>query len=282
MHPNDERTQKLVTALSKADLDTLITLLPGVWPRPGNEVYSILRLIFAQAQHDHVNLLHPPADFHAWLLLAAAQNSRGGQARSNTVRMRLALLSKLYSALQDEGLLLTHPLRGLERPPNERLDMPLLPRIDLERLHLHARPDHALYGALILIDEHAYRVRDLLTLHWEDIDPDTGSALRPHALTRLSGAALAALRPLQSGAGGPLYARGRVFPYKQERDLRLALFRTCKAANVPYTPPGELRRVSLRDHTHTPQSAGFSAQDTRRLAQATALAQGVADALKGS
>lgn len=280
MHPADERARKLVLALQRADLDTLIALLSGLWPRPDNEVYTALRLVFAQAQQDHVNLYHPPDDFHTWLLQAAARNHNGGEARSNTIRLRLSLLSKLYTALQDEGLLLNHPLRGMPRPPNERLSAPLLARADLQRLHLQVQADPTLHAALILIDQHAYRVRDLLSLHWEDFDPETGSALRPHALTRLSDTALAALRPLRSAAGGELYARGRVFPYKQERDLRAALFNACKAANVPYTPPGELRRVSLRDYPHTPQSAGFSAHDTRKLKQATALAQGVADALK--
>jgi integrase len=280
MLSTDERARKLLQALQRADLDALIPLLSGLWPRPDNEVYTALRLIFEQARQDHIDLFAPPEDFHAWLLQAAARNHNGGEARANTIRLRLSLLSKLYTALQDEGLLLVHPLRGMPRPPNERLSEPLLSRPELEQLHRQVHADPVLYAALILIDQHAYRVRDLLSLHWEDFDPDTGSALRPHALTRLSDTALAALRPLRSRAGGELYARGRVFPYKQERDLRAALFKACKAANVPYTPPGELRRVSLRDYPHTPQSAGFSARDARKLKQATALAQGLADALR--
>lgn len=254
--------------------------MSGIWPRPDNEVYTFLRLVFAQAQKDHVNLFQPPEGFHVWLLEAAAQNQDGGIARSNTIRLWLSLLSKLYSTLQDEGLLLSHPLRGLQRPPNERLSVPLLSRADLKRLHLQVQPNEILFAALVLIDQHAYQVRDLLNLEWTDCDHETGSALRPHALTRLSDVALAAHRPLHAAAGGELYASGRVFPYKQERDLRLALFRAFKAANLPYTAPGELRRISLRDHPHTPQSASFSAHDPRKLAQATALAQGVAVKLK--
>lgn len=279
MHPSDERARKVIQALQSGNLDALIPLMTGRWPRPDNEVYSALRLIFAQAQRDHVNLFHPPDDFHLWLLKAAVQNHNGTEAKSNTIRLRLSLLSKLYSDLQDEGLILSHPLHGLKRPPNERLSAPLLSRAELERLHLQAKPDETLFAALVLIDQHAYRVRDLLTLRWEDFDLETGSALRPHALTRLTDRALAALQPLRPAAGGELYAQGRVFAYAQERDLRLALFRACKDANVRYTPPGELRRVSLRDHAHTPQSAGFSAHDTRKLVRATALAQGVAEAL---
>ncbi|CAM3669662.1 hypothetical protein [Deinococcus frigens] len=280
MHPADERARKIVQALQHPDLDTLIPLMAGTWPTSNTQVHSLLRHIFAQAQEQRLNLLHPPEDFHAWLLAAAARNAGPAPARANTVRLRLALLSKLYTSLQDQELLLVHPLRGLQRPPNERLGASLLARADMERLHLHTQSDPALYAALILIDQHAYRVRDLLSLHWQDFDFTTGSALRPHAVTRLSDAALYALQPLLSDAGGELYAAGRVLPYAGDRELRSALYRASKDANVPYTPPGELRRISLRDHPHTAQSAGFSSNDTRKLTQATALAQGVAEALK--
>ncbi len=285
MHPSDERSQKIISALQTADLDALIPLLAGQWPAatiPTTQVHSLLRHLFAQARQDRLNLLHPPPDFHAWLLQHASTNVNTAPAKSNTIRLRLSLLSTLYSALQDQGLLLIHPLRGLQRPPNERSGTPLLPRVDLERLHRQAASDATLHAALVLIDQHAYRVRDLLALQWADFDFATGSALRPHAVTRLNDIALKALHPLLTAAGGELYAAGRVFPYPGDRELRGALFRACKAANVPYTPPGELRRVSLRDHPHTSQSAGFSADDTRRLEQATNLARGLAAALKST
>lgn len=282
VHPSDERSQKIVQALKTADLDHLIALMSGIWPArtvPTTQLHSILRHIFAQAREDGLNLLHPPADYHTWLLTHARKNVNAAPAKANTVRLRLSLMSSLYSALQDLGLLLVNPLRGLQRPPNERTSAPLLPRAELERLHLQAASETALHAALVLIDQHAYRVRDLLALQWADFDFATGSALRPHAVTRLNDTALEALKPLLTAAGGELYAVGRVFPYAGDRELRAALFRACKAANVPYTPPGELRRISLRDHLHTPQSAGFSADDTRRLEQATRLAQGLADTL---
>ncbi|OLV18203.1 tyrosine-type recombinase/integrase [Deinococcus marmoris] len=278
--PADERARKIVQALQHPDLDALMPLMAGVWPTSNTQVHSLLRHIFTQAGEEQINLLHPPEDFHAWLLAAAQRNVGPAPASSNTVRLRLALLSKLYTALQDQGLLLIHPLRGLQRPPNERLSTPLLPKADLKRLHLQAQSDAVLYAALILIDQHAYRVKDLLNLHWQDFDLATGSTLRPHAVTRLSDVALTALKPLLLAAGGELYAAGRVLPYAGDRELRGALFQACKAANVPYTPPGELRKISLRDYRHTPQSAGFSADDARKFAQATALARGVAEALK--
>ncbi|MFK7604217.1 hypothetical protein ACI3L1_18635 [Deinococcus sp. SM5_A1] len=280
MHPADEHARKIVQALQHPDLDALIPLVDNIWPTTHTQIHSLLRHIFAQAREEGLNLIHPPTEFHAWLLAAAARNVGPTPASSNTVRLRLSLLSKLYTALQDQGMLLVHPLRGIQRPPNERSSAPLLPRADLERLHLHAQSDPVLFATLTLIDQHAYRVRDLLSLHWQDFDFTTGSALRPHAVTRLSDVALQALNPLITEAGGELYAAGRVLPYAGDRELRAALFRACKGANVPYTPPGELRRISLRDYHHTSQSAGFSANDTRKLTQATALAQGLADALE--
>lgn len=117
MPPTDERARKLIQALERADLDGLIPLLSGIWPRPDNEVYTALRLIFAQAQQDQINLADPPGDFHTWLLQAAARNQNGAEARSNTIRLRLSLLSKMYSTLQDEGLRPSHPLRGMPGRP---------------------------------------------------------------------------------------------------------------------------------------------------------------------
>ncbi|WP_135229002.1 hypothetical protein [Deinococcus fonticola] len=278
---SDDQARKLTQALQQADLEALLPLIREQLPVPPNQAYTLLRLIFEQAAREHVNLLYPPDDFHPWLLRAASINHNGREAKPNTMRLRVSLLSKIYSYLVDQELLLKHPLQHLKRPPNERKTTPLLPRADLERLHLHTRADPALHAALILIDEHAFRVRELLQLQWEDFDPATGAALRPHALTRLSDTALHALHPLQAQAGGT-FARGRVFPYKYERDLRSALHLACRQANVPYTPPGELRRVALRDHPFTAQQAGFAALDgDRSLAKATELARGVAERLGG-
>lgn len=273
----DEQASKVIQALQKADLDTLLPLIREQLPVPPNQAYTLLRLIFEQARQEHINLLYPPDDFHPWLLRAASVNHNGSEAKPNTVRLRVSLLSKMYSYLLDQGLLLKHPLQHLKRPPNERKTTPLLARADLERLHAHSREDAALHAALILIDQHAFRVRELLHLQWDDFDHATGMALRPHALTRLSDVALQALHPLQAAAGGT-FARGRVFPYKYERDLRAALHLACRKANVTYTPPGDLRRVALRDHSLTVQDAGFArVEGERSLARATDYARGVAE-----
>lgn len=280
----DNQAGKLTQALQKADLDTLLPLVREQLPVPPGQAYTLLRLIFEQAAQEHINLLYPPQDFHPWLLRAASVNQSGSEAKPNTVRLRVSLLSKIYSYLVEQGLLLRHPLQHLKRPPNERKSTPLLDRADLERLHAQSQDDPALHAALILIDQHAFRVRELLQLQWEDFDQATGAALRPHALTRLSDAALRALHPLQAQAGGT-FARGRVFPYRYERDLRAALHLACRNANVTYTPPGDLRRVALRDHAFTVQDAGFARADGERsLAKATRLARGLAkqlDAEKG-
>ncbi|WP_104992174.1 hypothetical protein [Deinococcus sp. NW-56] len=276
----DERASKMREALALARLDDLLPHVRDQLPVPPGMAFTLLSLIFRQAAADGVDFLSPREDFHAWLLQAARLNHRGSPAKPNTVRLRLSLLSNIYTQALQAGLLDHHPLDGLQRPPNERAGAPLLSREQITALHRATRNDPALHAALVLIDEHAYRVRELLQLQWDDFDLGTGAVLRPHTVTRLSDPALHALQTLQQQAGG-MFARGRVLPYNIERDLRAALHSACRKAEVPYAPPGDLRRASLRDHVHSTHSAGFSAQGgNTNLERATRLARGVATALE--
>ncbi|MDL2345268.1 hypothetical protein QOL99_14085 [Deinococcus sp. MIMF12] len=271
----DERSGKIQAALEQARLDELLPHVRDRLPVPSNTAFTLLSLMFREAAADGVNLLSPPETFHPWLLRVARLNHRGAEARPNTVRLRLSLLSNIYSQALQAGVLTHNPLDGLQRPPNERAGAPLLSREQIVTLHHVARNVPALHAALVLIDEHAYRVRELLQLQWDDFDMGTGVALRPHTVTRLSDAALQALQALHQQAGG-LFARGKVFPYRIERDLRAALHSACRSAGVPYAPPSDLRRASLRDHVHSTHSAGFSAQvGTANLERATLLARGI-------
>lgn len=272
----DERRSKVQAALEQARLDELLPHVRDLLPVAPNTAFTLLSLIFREAAADGINLLSPPDTFHPWLLRAARLNHRGPEAKPNTVRLRLSLLSNIYTQALQAGAVTSNPLDGLQRPPNERAGAPLLSREQIAALHHTVRNTPALHAALVLIDEHAYRVRELLQLHWDDFDMATGLALRPHTVTRLSDVALQALHPLHQQVGG-LFARGKVFPYRIERDLRAALHSACRSAGVPYAPPGDLRRASLRDHTHSTHSAGFSAQvGTINLERATRLARGMA------
>lgn len=276
----DERATRIREALRQARLDELLPHVRDQLPVPPNTAFTLLSLIFKQAAAEGVDLLAPPQEFHPWLLQVARLNHRGPDAKPNTVRLRLSLLSNIYTQAIQAGVLTHNPLEGLQRPPNERAGAPLLTREQLAALHRATRSEPALHAALVLIDEHAYRVRELLQLQWDDFDMATGAALRPHTVTRLSDPALHALQALHRQAGG-LFARGKVFPYKIERDLRAALHSACRRAGVPYAPPGDLRRASLRDHIHSTHSAGYSAQGGRaNLERATRLAQGVAASLE--
>ncbi|MCP2014551.1 integrase [Deinococcus sp. HSC-46F16] len=275
----DHRATKMRAALEEARLDELLPQVREQLPVPPSTAFTLLSLIFREAAAEGINLLAPPEGFHGWLLRAARLNHRGPEAKANTVRLRLSLLSTIYQQAIQAGILERSPLEGLRRPPGERAGVPLLGREQVVALHAATRGDPALHAALVLIDEHAYRVRELLLLQWEEFDLGTGAALRPHTVTRLSDAALRALQALHQQAGG-LFARGKVFPYKIERDLRAALHAACRRAGVPYAPPGDLRRASLRDHVHSTHSAGFSAQTGQaNLERSTRLAQGVAAAL---
>lgn len=276
----DERATRIRDALTRSRLDELLPHVRDQLPVPPNTAFTLLSLIFRRAAAEGVNLLAPPQDFHPWLLRVARLNHRGPDAKPNTVRLRLSLLSNIYTQAIQAGVLTHHPLSGLRRPPNERAGAPLLTREQIGALHRAARGDPALHAALVLIDEHAYRVRELLLLQWDDFDMSTGAALRPHTVTHLGDAALQALQAQHQQAGG-LFARGKVFPYKIERDLRAALHAACRKAGVPYAPPGDLRRASLRDHLHSTHSAGFSAQGGQaNLERATRLAQGLAASME--
>ena len=276
----DERATKIRDALTQARLDELLPHVRDQLPVPPNTAFTLLSLIFKQAATDGIDLLCPPGDFHSWLLQVARLNHRGPDAKPNTIRLRLSLLSNIYNQAIQVGVLTYNPLSGIQRPPNERAGAPLITRQQVAALHRVTRSDPALHAALVLIDEHAYRVRELLLLQWDDFDMGTGDALRPHTVTRLSDVALQALQALHREAGG-LFARGKVFPYKIERDLRAALHSACRTTGIPYAPPGDLRRASLRDHVHSTHSAGFSAQGgNTNLERATRLAQGLATALE--
>ncbi len=269
-----ERAHAIRTNLQHARLDELLPHIHERLPVSPGTAFTLLRLIFQHAQQDHIDLLHPPGDYHAWLLRTARLNHNGEEARANTVRLRLSLLSSIYKEAVRHQVITTSPLMGLQRPPNERAGAPLITREQLTSLHAGTKRDAALHAALVLIDEHAFRVRELLTMQWNDYDLATGAALRPQVSTRVSDTALAALTPLHRQAGG-VFAHGPVLPYKQERDLRAALFQACRAADIPYASPSELRRASLRDHLHTTVSAGYHPQvGAYNLRRSTALAQG--------
>ncbi|MVN89230.1 hypothetical protein GO986_21070 [Deinococcus sp. HMF7620] len=279
---HDERKTKFATALEEARLDELLPLVKDQLPVPPNNAFTLLTLIFTQAIQDKVSFLAPPPDFHAWLLEAARPTHIGPPAKPNTIRLRLSLLANIYKQAMQAGVLERSPLEGLRRPPGERADAPEISREEIDKLHKTTRKDTALHTALVLIDEHAFKVRELLDFHWTAFDLRTGEILRPHALTRLSDVALQALQAHHKAHGGVFVKKDvPVLPYKLERDLRAALHKACTKAGIRYYPPGDLRRASLRDKTHTTDSAGYSNQvGQTNLKRAVQLAQGLADRKK--
>ncbi|MBZ9753532.1 hypothetical protein K7W42_22120 [Deinococcus sp. HMF7604] len=278
---HDEHKTKFATALEEARLDELLPLVKDQLPVPPNNAFTLLTLIFTQAIQDKVSFLAPPPDFHAWLLEAARPTHIGPPAKPNTIRLRLSLLANIYKQAMQIGVLERSPLEGLRRPPGERADAPAISREEIDALHKTTRKDTALHTALVLIDEHAFKVRELLDFHWTAFDLGTGAILRPQTITRLSDVALKALQAHHRAHGGVFAPDVPVLPYKLERDLRAALHKACAKAGIRYYPPGDLRRASLRDKPHTTDSAGYSAQvGQANLNRAVALAQGLANQKK--
>jgi hypothetical protein len=274
VHPADERAVRLTRAMLRADLDTLIPLLPGTWARPTVAVHALLAPIFTAAQQGGVSLLRPPPDFHAWLTHAARlPGITHTPVTSNTVRTRLSVLSTLYDALIDEGLLLAHPLRGLKRPPAEPTTRPLPSQDEITQLLTLAREDLALHTALTLVYHHALQVPELLSLTWGAYEPRDGTLLRRRTITRLEGAAHTAVTRLHAKAGGVFAPEHkRLFPYTDHDTLRKRIFRLTWG-KLRFISLGDLRRASLRDFPHTAASAGFAAEGgERNLERAVSLA----------
>lgn len=268
MHPADERAQKLVLALRTADLDQVVALLPELGSRR-QVTQTNLRTVFDQARQDGLDLLHPPADFQAWLHAPLRRTVQGEQTASpRTVHTRATLLARLYRLLGEEGLFHGEPLHRLPRPSAQRKQAALDGRTAITRLHEQTRGNAPLHAALLLIDRATFSTGELLDLRWEDVDFPRGEVLRRRTVSRLPAAALQALDVLAAPAGGPLLAQGQVFAYPDAQEFRRALWKACQDANVAYLPPAQLRQAGLRDHgpglSHT--DAGFSNEQAFELA----------------
>ncbi|GAA5534093.1 hypothetical protein [Deinococcus aluminii] len=263
MTPDSPRQHLLRQALSQYDLDQLLGLLREQLSRPEPQTHSNLHPIFKQAQVDELDLLQPPEDFHTWLHAPLRHTRYGpGTAKPNTVIARLSTLRNLYEVLIDEGLLTNNPARDCPAPSAEHKAAPLPSPRQIARLLAEAREtDPHLFAALTLIHQHAFQLTELLRLRWSALDFSRGELLRARTVTPLTGESLRALHPLLAQAGGPLHApeqAERVFPYANDQDFRLELWKLCKQANLPLISPSDLRRASLRDHPQGPAEKGFS------------------------
>lgn len=277
----------LLTHLQDANLDALF---PHIHPHlrlPRAHARKLLRPFLDLARAESRDLTTPGPDHHAFLLRAASVNADGTPAAPNTIRARLSALSALYTHYLEQGLLSAHPMHGMPRPAKELRTTPPPPRDRIQLLHRATRrKDPALYAALILIDQHALTVQELLTLTWAHYSPHDGALARRYGPTALSKKAQAAIQPLYLEAGGlltdtsALDSNRTIFPWKTEPAFRAPLAQASWDAIGAFLSPGDLRRASLRDVPHTPQSAGYAPEDgPRQLARAQALAAGVADAL---
>ncbi|MCD0164724.1 hypothetical protein [Deinococcus sp. 12RED42] len=267
-HPHDHLAQKITHALQDHDADILIATLHDAHLIRGSraQLTSNLRPILTAALRDHINLLHPPPDFHSWLTRIVATNIKGTPSRPNTRNSRVIALRTLYRALRQLNLITGDPLLDYVSLPAERRDDPLPTAADLDRLLHAARQDPALHAALLLLWHHALQLSDLLRLRWPAYTPTDGTLLRGELITHLTPQAEAALTRLHHRAGHhPLYpdTHGstdhlRIFPYDTPDALRLRLRQVTRDLNLPFTPPGLIRRCALRDHPSTAHQLGYT------------------------
>lgn len=272
-HTDDDLALRLVRAMNDLDLEALVTLMPWGMKRR-EQARTLLRPVFAAAREQRLSLLHPPEQFHAWILDAVNVNIRGGTATQTTANTRLSYLNVIYTQLMDLGLLVVNPLRGLKRYEHTRQDDPALPGMqDIQRLLFHAAADPHLNAALLLIYHHAFFGSELRELTWGHYLPQEGKLIRRFNVTPLSQEAAYALERLRVVAGGVFADPSeRIFPYHDdEAHLRQVLLALCQQANLPYPGLRELRRSSLRDFVHGVDTAGFATR--QQLDRAIKLAQ---------
>ncbi|NTY02397.1 hypothetical protein [Deinococcus sp. JMULE3] len=285
VHPADDQARVLTHALHTGDLDTLITTLHAqdrIRGRPA-QLISNLRPIVTAAQRDYVSLLRPPPDFHAWLSETLLTNADGTPARPNTRTSRVIALRALYRALRGLGIITGDPLLDFHAPEVERRSDPLPTRETLETLVHAARTDPNLQAALLLLWHHALPITTLLRLTWAAFDPHARTLLRNNALSPLTPEAGAALQRLHHRAGyDPLFedtldqvAPRRMFPYDTQDALRLRILHVTRDAELPFIPPGLIRRAALRDHARSATHLGYIS--TSHYERVVALAQSVGE-----
>lgn len=285
MPPTDQHAQHITHHLNTYDLDPLITTLHHLGLITNTTQHlSNLKPIFTAAQRDHINLLHPPPDYHPWLSRTLTTNADGTPAKPNTQNSRATSLRTLYRALRKLHLITGNPLLDFTTHPTQRRTDPLPSRTHLETLIHASRQDAALHAALLLLWHHAVPMATLIRQTWAAYNPHTARLLRGNVTTTLTPTAAAALDTLHHTAGyDPLYpdtqgtvAPKRMFPYDTPDALRLRILQVSDAAGLPFYPPGLIRKAALRDHPTSPEALGYLNQ--REYDIALKHAQSLADA----
>ncbi|MVN87592.1 hypothetical protein GO986_12530 [Deinococcus sp. HMF7620] len=282
--PDHDDARLLLHALQHYDLDVLLTRLgpSSTHPRAAALQYTRLLPFFSTARLEGIDFQRPPASFHLWVNHVALLGEGGRPVKPNTARARISALHLLYESLIDCGVLTTNPLRGLQRPPQERTSSPPPPASEIQALLQASRRQHALHAALTLLYHHAFRLEELLKLQWQAIRLNPGEVLRAHTITRLDDSSVQSLLRWQAHSGGVFSdPQARVFPYETPAALRQAAYLASLDAEIRLFPLRELRRASLRDFPHTSESAGY-ADDQSGFQIALALAQGVTQSLSPS
>lgn len=276
-----EQIKRIFFSETLDGLEKLDQLLP-LLQLPGRQAVlrSNLKNIFEDAHLDKLNLLDPPPipEFHLWLQKPLQRiRDEEGVAKPNTFNTRATTLSRMYARLYELGLLKNEPLRGLTRAPSERQEDPLLSRNQLNHLHASTTNTYTL-AALLLIDELAFTMTDLLELRWDHIQLNKELLLR-RTESRIPTKSLRALETLAQEVGAPLFPQTeRVFPYT-EAQLRVKIWQAFGNADLAFVPPSRLRQAGLRDHgsletsklNNHAQNAGFI--DIRAYAEAVRVAQ---------
>lgn len=239
-------------------LTQLLALLDLHTIKRAAALHSNLKPTFQDAKAQNINLLHPgdKQAFHTWLLTGplARIGDELGAAKPNTINSRATALSRLYRRLIELNYLEENPLDGIILPKREQDLGGLLRKTEIRKVsaHLAAEKDddmQYLHAAFLLIYELAFKVTDVLSLTWEQVDLPQRRLLRATE-SQFSDELMRALQTLSTAPGAlltPADRSAKVIPL-DEQTFRLRYGKAFWKSNVTFSPPSRLRLAGLRDH----------------------------------
>lgn len=229
---------QLGRALTRGDIEAFLDLigehLPGQAGNATRKNYlSSLRSYLRWADLEQRPVLHAEAtDSQAYLAHLLARHAHAPA----TIHNHLTRVRTLYDLLQEGGVSPgPNPFLGLKLPgnrPEEHRD--LYSGAELGRLLAHAS---AQGRALVLLGAHGGLTGpETVRLRWEQIDTAGGRLSVGGRSVEASGELHQALRVYgqERGHTDLFSAQGPVFDYRNDHELRAAIYALCRTANVTY------------------------------------------------
>lgn len=246
--PNPRLPEQLRRALTSGNLEGFLDLIAqGLPGAPGNATrknyLSSLRAYLRWTDAEGRSVLHAREDdAQAYLAFLLAKHAHAPA----TIHNHLTRVRTLYDLLHEYGAHAgPNPFLGLKLPsnkPEEHRD--LYSEEEVRRLVTHA---DAQGRAVVLLGAHAGLTGpETVGLRWEDVDTRAGLLRVRGRQVEASDELHAALRAYgqERGHTDLFAARGPVFDFQTDHELRAAIYRLCQQANVTYKAWRALRNTA--------------------------------------